>query len=90
MLFQIVVGSLLTSSRLENIKLAGKMMETSLLPPEQTSVRSRKQEGAGSRQEIQSEKKVGYQQAVQLVLQAAQEYFDSSANLTDPCMQLAR
>lgn len=34
--------------------------------------------------------KVAYGEAVKLVLSAAREYFDSSANLTDPCMDLAR
>ena len=34
--------------------------------------------------------KVAYPQAVDLVLSAAQEYFNSSAALTDNCMELAR
>ena len=34
--------------------------------------------------------KVQFPQAVQLVLSAAREYFDSSGNLTDPCMDLAK
>ena len=34
--------------------------------------------------------RVQYEIAVQLVLQAAREYFDSSTNLTDSSMDLAR
>lgn len=34
--------------------------------------------------------KVPYIRAVEVVLSAAKEYFDSSANLNDPCMDLAR
>ena len=34
--------------------------------------------------------RVPYDEAVQLVLMASEEYFDSSANLTDSSMDLAR
>lgn len=34
--------------------------------------------------------KLTYQTSIELVIRAAREYFDSSANLTDPCMDLAR
>lgn len=34
--------------------------------------------------------KVPYSKAVKLSLSAAQEYFDSSSNLSDSCMDLAR
>ena len=44
---------------------------------------SRSQRGA-------SQEKVTYSRAVELTLSAAREYFDSSANLSDPCMDLAR
>lgn len=39
---------------------------------------------------IHQHHKVPYDRAVELVISAAREYFNSSANLMDPCMELAR
>lgn len=39
---------------------------------------------------VASTDKIPYSRAVELVLCSAKEYFDSSANLNDPCMDLAR
>uniref|UniRef100_A0A3Q3DDB3 NBAS subunit of NRZ tethering complex n=1 Tax=Hippocampus comes TaxID=109280 RepID=A0A3Q3DDB3_HIPCM len=71
---QIFVESLLCSSRLENVRLAGQLMHCStvLLHFPGSAV------------------KVAYDSSVELVLAAAREYFNSSTTLTDPCMGLAR
>ncbi|XP_072107378.1 NBAS subunit of NRZ tethering complex isoform X1 [Mobula birostris] len=79
--YEIFTESLLCSSRLENIRLAGQMMHCSSVsvdPPINAPYRSK----------IQS--KVNYEKSLKLVLAAAREYFDSSATLTDSCMDLAR
>ena len=39
---------------------------------------------------LPSDTKVGYDKSVDLVLTAAREYFNSSADLKDSCMELAR
>ncbi|KAM4694417.1 NBAS subunit of NRZ tethering complex [Discoglossus pictus] len=79
--YEIFTESLLCSSRLENIHLAGHMMHCSAmsidLPVSITS-----------KGKIQY--KVSYEKSVQLVLAASREYFNSSATLTDNCMDLAR
>ncbi|XP_025077701.1 neuroblastoma-amplified sequence-like [Pomacea canaliculata] len=74
---QIFVESLLCSGSNENIKLAGELMER------------RKHTGypLGGNGQIQ---RLDYDTAVSLVLTAAKEYFNSSANLTHSCMDLAR
>ncbi|XP_053565639.1 NBAS subunit of NRZ tethering complex isoform X2 [Bombina bombina] len=79
--YEIFAESLLCSSRLENIHLAGQMMHCNAvsidLPVSITS-----------KGKVQY--KVGYDTSVQLVLAASREYFNSSATLTDNCMDLAR
>ncbi|XP_051880260.1 NBAS subunit of NRZ tethering complex isoform X2 [Pristis pectinata] len=79
--YEIFTESLLCSSRLENIRLAGQMMHCSRVsvdPPISAAYRSK----------VHS--KVNYEKSLKLVLAAAKEYFDSSATLTDSCMDLAR
>ncbi|XP_077865799.1 NBAS subunit of NRZ tethering complex-like [Saccoglossus kowalevskii] len=72
---------LLCSGRLENIKLAGDLMDRGM----------DELDGAGSsRLMMLNEIKVPYDRSVELVLNAAMEYFNSSSNLTDPCMELAK
>ncbi|XP_043920727.1 neuroblastoma-amplified sequence [Protopterus annectens] len=79
--YEIFTESLLCSSRLENIRLAGQLMHCcSGLSSLHASVTSR-----GKRPS-----KVNYEKSVELVLAAAREYFNSSTNLTDSCMELAR
>ncbi|XP_048258558.1 NBAS subunit of NRZ tethering complex-like isoform X1 [Haliotis rufescens] len=73
---EVYVESLLCSSSMDTIKLAGEMIERSLEDTKPT------------RQ--QRQKKVEYPRAVELVLSSAQEYFNSSAHLMDSCMDLAR
>ena len=89
---QIFVESLLTSGRHEDVTLAGKMIESS------------RQEAAEPDYSMPSVSddddddgalgggvdKVAYARAVELVLRAAREYFDSSASLADANMDLAR
>uniref|UniRef100_A0A3P9P6K2 NBAS subunit of NRZ tethering complex n=1 Tax=Poecilia reticulata TaxID=8081 RepID=A0A3P9P6K2_POERE len=76
---QIFVESLLCSSRVENVRLAGQLMHCSADVPISLSFR-----GKGHAL------KVAYNSSVELVLAAAREYFNSSTALTDPCMGLAR
>ncbi|KAJ1149646.1 hypothetical protein NDU88_002451 [Pleurodeles waltl] len=79
--YEIFTESLLCSSRLENIYLAGEMMhctELSVDPPI-IIVSKRK-----------SQYRVGYKKSIDLVLAAGREYFNSSTSLTDSCMELAR
>ncbi|ESP01249.1 hypothetical protein LOTGIDRAFT_212786 [Lottia gigantea] len=68
---EIFVESLLCSSRLDNIKLAGELIEQ-------------------YNDDNRTTNRVQYKQAIQLTLSAAREYFNSSTNLMDSCMELAR
>ena len=77
-LLQIFTESLLCSSRKENIVLAGELMERS----QTDATQSQSSFGMGQR--------VAYDRAVELIVSSAQEYFNSSANLMDVCMDLAR
>ncbi|XP_052380578.1 NBAS subunit of NRZ tethering complex isoform X2 [Oncorhynchus keta] len=83
---QIFVESLLCSSRPENVVLAGQLIHCSAVShdvvPVSVSFRDRGRGGWSA--------KVNYHTAVELVLAAAREYFNSSTSLTDPCIELAR
>ncbi|KAM7078156.1 NBAS subunit of NRZ tethering complex isoform 2-T2 [Molossus nigricans] len=79
--YEIFAESLLCSSRLENIHLAGQMMHChagSVNPP------------ASAAQKGKAPYRVSYEKSIDLVLAASREYFNSSASLTDSCMDLAR
>ncbi|KAK9531668.1 hypothetical protein VZT92_011078 [Zoarces viviparus] len=79
---QVFVESLLCSSRVENVRLAGQLMHCSKVSqdvPVSLSFR-------GKSYAV----KVAYDNSLELVLAAAREYFNSSTTLTDPCMGLAR
>ncbi|XP_068609705.1 NBAS subunit of NRZ tethering complex [Brachionichthys hirsutus] len=79
---QVFVESLLCSSRLENIRLAGQLMHCSKVGQDvPVSLAFRGKSYA---------LKVAYDSSVELVLAAAREYFNSSTTLTDSCMSLAR
>ena len=78
-LFQIFVESLLCSNDTTNINLAGKLIE-------RTEEESRKP----TPRQYNMQTRVPYDRAIELVLEASQEYFNSAANLTDQCMVLAR
>uniref|UniRef100_A0A672QJL0 Neuroblastoma-amplified sequence n=1 Tax=Sinocyclocheilus grahami TaxID=75366 RepID=A0A672QJL0_SINGR len=73
--------NLLCSGREENVRLAGQLMHCSAVS-EDTPVSVSFRGKAHSR--------VSYSHSVELVLAAAREYFNSSATLSDPCMNLAR
>ncbi|TRZ02417.1 hypothetical protein DNTS_034472, partial [Danionella cerebrum] len=78
---QVFVESLLCSSREENVRLAGQLMHCSAVSedtPVSVSLRGK------------AHSHVSYSRSVELVLAAAREYFNSSATLSDPCMNLAR
>ncbi|XP_054977538.1 NBAS subunit of NRZ tethering complex [Sorex araneus] len=79
--YEIFTESLLCSSRLENIHLAGQMMhcsDGSINPPASVVHKGKTQY------------RVSYEKSIDLVLAASREYFNSSTNLTDSCMDLAR
>ncbi|XP_041814881.1 neuroblastoma-amplified sequence [Chelmon rostratus] len=79
---QIFVESLLCSSRVENVRLAGQLMHCSKVSQDVPVSLSFRGKGYAL--------KVAYDSSVELVLAAAREYFNSSTTLTDPCMGLAR
>ncbi|XP_047429612.1 NBAS subunit of NRZ tethering complex [Mugil cephalus] len=79
---QVFVESLLCSSRVENVRLAGQLMHCSKVSQDVPVSLSFRGKGYAV--------KVAYESSVELVLAAAREYFNSSAALTDPCMGLAR
>ncbi|KAM5126870.1 LOW QUALITY PROTEIN: NBAS subunit of NRZ tethering complex-like [Callospermophilus lateralis] len=79
--YEIFTESLLCSSRLENIYLAGQMMHCSAW-----SVNP----AASVAQKGKIQYRVSYEKSVDLVLAASREYFNSSTNLSDSCMDLAR
>ncbi|KAM9201405.1 NBAS subunit of NRZ tethering complex [Dugong dugon] len=79
--YEVFTESLLCSSRLENIHLAGQMMHRtacSINPPASVAHKGKAQY------------RVSYEKSIDLVLAASREYFNSSTNLTDSCMDLAR
>uniref|UniRef100_A0A667Y811 NBAS subunit of NRZ tethering complex n=1 Tax=Myripristis murdjan TaxID=586833 RepID=A0A667Y811_9TELE len=79
---QVFVESLLCSSSVENVRLAGQLMHCSKVSqdvPVSLSFRGKSHT-----------LRVAYDNSVELVLAAAREYFNSSTTLTDPCMGLAR
>ncbi|CAI5769585.1 neuroblastoma-amplified sequence isoform X1 [Podarcis lilfordi] len=79
--YEIFTESLLCSSRLENIHLAGQMMHCSVWsidPPVSVASKGKPQY------------RVCYEKSIELVLAASREYFNSSTSLTDTCMDLAR
>ncbi|XP_027896196.1 NBAS subunit of NRZ tethering complex [Xiphophorus couchianus] len=80
--YQIFVESLLCSSRVENIRLAGQLMHCSTVKQDVPVSLSFRGKGCAL--------KVAYNSSLELVLAAAREYFNSSTALTDPCMGLAR
>ena len=69
---------------MQNIQLAGESVEQSRAESQQPDYTS--SHGADSI----LHQKVAYTRAIPLVLKASQEYFDSSANLTDSNMELAK
>ncbi|XP_072038105.1 NBAS subunit of NRZ tethering complex-like [Amphiura filiformis] len=85
--YEIYVESLLGSSSLPNINLAGELV-TKSATQEQYKQRLSKDP---SRPEVDAAApRIGYEKSIQLVLSAAEEYFNSSADLMDSCMDLAR
>ncbi|XP_033750641.1 neuroblastoma-amplified sequence-like [Pecten maximus] len=76
---EIFTESVLCSSSRENITMAGDLLERESSESEQLV-----------RPGIHQHHKVPYERAVELVISAAREYFNSSSNLMDPCMDLAR
>lgn len=73
--------SLLCSGREDNVKLAGQLMQ-------RCSVSQEVPVSAAFRGKATP--RVAYARSVELVLASAREYFNSSATLTDPCINLAR
>lgn len=80
-LSQIFIESLLCSSRLENIQLAGQLMHCRT---------SSADAAAGVAQKGRLQYRLGPEKSMYLVLSASREYFNSSTSLMDSCMDLAR
>ncbi|EDM03117.1 rCG62269, isoform CRA_a [Rattus norvegicus] len=68
-------------NRLENIHLAGQMMQCSACSDNLP---------AGVVHKGKPQYRVSYERSIDLVLAASREYFNSSTSLTDSCMDLAR
>uniref|UniRef100_A0A8C3B8T0 NBAS subunit of NRZ tethering complex n=1 Tax=Cairina moschata TaxID=8855 RepID=A0A8C3B8T0_CAIMO len=77
--YEIFTESLLCSSSIDNIHLAGQMMHCSTWSVDQPVSSKGK-----------PQYKVNYMRSIELVLAAGREYFNSSTSLTDSCMDLAR
>uniref|UniRef100_A0A8C2YB04 NBAS subunit of NRZ tethering complex n=1 Tax=Coturnix japonica TaxID=93934 RepID=A0A8C2YB04_COTJA len=77
--YEIFTESLLCSSSIDNIHLAGQMMHCSIWSVDQPVSSKGK-----------PQYKVSYTRSIELVLAASREYFNSSTSLTDSCMDLAR
>ncbi|XP_039577537.1 neuroblastoma-amplified sequence isoform X2 [Passer montanus] len=77
--YEIFTESLLCSSSIENIHLAGQMMHCSVWSVDLPSSSKGK-----------PQYRVSYARSIELVLAAGREYFNSSTSLTDSCMELAR
>ncbi|XP_063110384.1 NBAS subunit of NRZ tethering complex isoform X3 [Cavia porcellus] len=79
--YEIFIESLLCSSRLENIQLAGQLMHCRT---------SSADAAAGVAQKGRLQYQLGPEKSMYLVLSASREYFNSSTSLMDSCMDLAR
>ncbi|XP_072534996.1 NBAS subunit of NRZ tethering complex isoform X2 [Salminus brasiliensis] len=79
---EVFVESLLCSGREENVKLAGQLMQRSSVSQDVPGSAAFRGKAPASR--------VAYTRSMELVLASAREYFNSSATLTDPCINLAR
>uniref|UniRef100_A0A669QNV6 NBAS subunit of NRZ tethering complex n=1 Tax=Phasianus colchicus TaxID=9054 RepID=A0A669QNV6_PHACC len=77
--YEIFTESLLCSSSIDNIHLAGQMMHCSIWSVDQPVSSKGK-----------PQYRVSYKRSIELVLAASREYFNSSTSLTDTCMDLAR
>ncbi|XP_013359802.1 PREDICTED: neuroblastoma-amplified sequence isoform X2 [Chinchilla lanigera] len=79
--YEIFTESLLCSSRLENIQLAGQLMHCQAGSADPV---------ASAAQKGRLQHRLGYEKSMHLVLTASREYFNSSTSLMDSCMDLAR
>uniref|UniRef100_A0A8B9PRA0 NBAS subunit of NRZ tethering complex n=1 Tax=Apteryx owenii TaxID=8824 RepID=A0A8B9PRA0_APTOW len=77
--YEIFTESLLCSSSIDNIHLAGQMMHCSIWSVDPLIASKGK-----------PQYRVSYEKSIELVLAAGREYFNSSTSLTDSCMDLAR
>ncbi|XP_072167418.1 NBAS subunit of NRZ tethering complex-like [Diadema setosum] len=76
---EIFTESLLGSSSISNIRLAGERL-----------TRSRSESSSSSSSSSRAAARISYESSIKLVLSAAREYFNSSADLMDSTMELAR
>ena len=74
--YEILVGSLLSAAKKESIASAGLMLQ---LHPD---INSRTLQGS-------STSKIPFDRSKKLILQASEEYINSSENLSDPSLELA-
>lgn len=83
--YEILVGSLLSSSKKESIVSAGQMLQ---LDPNQQRHKAASGSDIGSRKPVDVAV-IPFKRSKQLILQASEEYFNSSENLSDPSLELA-
>jgi len=85
--YEILVGSLLSSSKKENITSASLMLQ--LDPNHHQQQRSVPQSGESGPRKPLEMAFIPFERSKQLILETAEEYFNSSENLSDPCLELA-
>lgn len=88
---QIFVESLLCSGSVKNINLAGRMMECGNVAG--PSLRGKEAAPVDKDVDVDiavGRNKVSFKRAVELVVSASREYFDASATMDDPDLDLAR
>ena len=83
--YEILVGSLLSSAKKENITSAGLMLRLDHNHDSKTALSTSE---SGHRKPLEMSL-IPYERSKQLILQAAEEYFNSSENLSDPSLKLA-
>jgi neuroblastoma-amplified sequence len=94
-ILQIFVESLLCSGSVKNINLAGRMLECSAATAQNSNMPALKGKDGPPDKDLDLdmvswESRVSYDRAVELVISASREYFDASATMDDPDMELAR
>jgi hypothetical protein len=83
------------SGSVKNIKLAGRMLECNAGSSQHSSAPPPKDKDAPADKDsdldmVFGQTRVSYDRTVELVISAAREYFDASATMDDPDMELAR
>jgi hypothetical protein len=89
MCYEILVGSLLSSARKENIAWAGLMLQLNNRPAEGASVSGKILVETHRDHYENPNDYIPFERSKKFILQAAEEYINSSENLSDPSLELA-